>query len=105
MICATSPAMLEWGDSRTPGVGSTEQALDESDDREPPLGTVRPAFHDVLKARALNLAVPLQMVRGETYGLAAVQRSGGRRRRSSRHLQDEATCAWNFHTALYYKAG
>src|SRR5205823_13645105 len=47
----------------------------------------------------------LQMVRGETYGLAAVQSTGGRRRRSSRRLQDEATRAWNFHTALYYKAG
>jgi len=79
IICAPSPEMLEWVDSRRRDVDPTEQALDESDDRESPLGIVRPAFHDVLKARALNLAVPLQMVRGETYGLAAVQKSGGRR--------------------------
>jgi hypothetical protein len=63
-----------------------------------------PWFHDVLKARAMSLASPIQMVRPETYDpkKRRQQRNpfGGVRR-----LQDDATRAWNFHTALYYKAG
>jgi argonaute-like protein implicated in RNA metabolism and viral defense len=49
------------------------------------------------------LGIPLQMVRPSTY-------TGQRARKNKRHgssapLQDEATRAWNLHTALYYKAG
>jgi hypothetical protein len=39
------------------------------------------------------------MLRPDTYGSASSPRGQGRR------LQDQATTAWNFHTALYYKAG
>ena len=52
----------------------------------------------------MRLNIPIQMVRPGTYG-------GQRNRRNkeisrlNRTLQDEATRAWNFHTALYYKAG
>jgi hypothetical protein len=60
-----------------------------------------PSFHDLFKARALELAVPCQLSRPSTYDGDATR--GGVRPGSS--LQDEATRAWNFHTALYYKAG
>jgi hypothetical protein len=56
-------------------------------------------FHDLLKAQALGLACPLQIMRRETWEGAV---KGGDPRRP---LQDEATRAWNLHTALYYKAG
>lgn len=76
-----------------------EVPLDEgSDTDEAPRYT--PSFHDLFKARALGLAVPCQLVRPSTYGGGS--RSGVRPNSS---LQDEATRAWNFHVALYYKAG
>ncbi len=56
-------------------------------------------FHDVFKAQALDLQLPCQIVRPDTYGSPSAR--PGRERR----LQDKATTAWNFHTALYYKAG
>jgi hypothetical protein len=62
-----------------------------------------PAFHDVLKAGAMRFRVPLQLVRGSTYDSSRI----GRQRRRSwkpRGREDEATIAWNFFTALYYKA-
>lgn len=49
-------------------------------------------FRRALKARCLHLGVPLQLVRAAS--LSA----------SPRGLQDDATRAWNFSTALYYKA-
>ena len=62
------------------------------------------AFHDVLKARAMKLRVPLQLIRPSTYDArrAAPQRHKSWRRRQR---QDDASVAWNFLTALYYKAG
>ncbi len=63
-----------------------------------------PAFHDLLKAGAMRLRVPLQLVKGSTYDSSRV----GRQRRRSwkpRGREDEASIAWNFFTALYYKAG
>lgn len=59
-------------------------------------------FHDLLKAKSLTLGSPIQFVRPRTYDESAkeIQRSG-----RPKSLQDPATRAWNFHTALYYKAG
>ena len=63
-------------------------------------------FRDLLKAKLLSNAPPLQLIRSSTWdpSRAKVQKSG-RRRGSPRQMQDEATRAWNLHTALYYKAG
>ena len=65
--------------------------------RAPPPSTLN--FHDLFKAQAIDLPLPCQLLRPDTYGPS----SGGRTR--GRRLQDKATTAWNFHTALYYKAG
>ena len=62
-------------------------------------------FHHLLKARCMAVprACPLQLVLPGTYD-SSKRRRGRRRGRSVRPLQDDATRAWNFHTALYYKA-
>lgn len=69
-------------------------------------GQARPLdFHDYLKATSRNAAqVPLQLVLPSTYGgrMPAPPTGLGR---AGRTIQDEATRAWNLHTALYYKAG
>lgn len=49
-------------------------------------------FHNALKARAMANGLPTQLVWDSTL-------------RRSRGTQDPATVAWNFFTALYYKAG
>lgn len=61
-------------------------------------------LHDVLKAAAMRVGVPLQFVLPATYdpSLASKQTTATGRPRTQ---QDEATKAWNLHTALYYKAG
>ncbi len=55
-------------------------------------------FHDLLKARALRLGIPLQILRRSTWDESAPPPP-------RRSRQDEATRAWNLHVALYYKAG
>jgi hypothetical protein len=55
-------------------------------------------FHDLLKARALRLGKPLQILRRSTWDESVPPPP-------KRSRQDEATRAWNLHVALYYKAG
>jgi hypothetical protein len=75
-------------------------------DSEDGVGTdvVQFDFHDMLKARAMALRVPVQLVWPHTYD-AGRRRQQKRRPERTRNPQDEATRAWNLHTALYYKAG
>ncbi len=80
-----------------------EEIADDEDEDDQPRERRR-AFHDVLKARGMTVPVPIQMVRPGTYDLSRRRRQRARPERE-RGLQDEATRAWNFHTALYYKAG
>ncbi len=60
-------------------------------------------FHDLLKAKSLSLGRPLQLARPQTFGVKvpSLQKDQGARAGN----QDEATRAWNFFSALYYKAG
>jgi len=81
-----------------PPARDPEEAIDDSQDSETAYSI---NFHDLFKARALELPVPTQVLRPDTYG-------GGSTKKDSRRthtLQDKATRAWNFHVALYYKAG
>ena len=55
-------------------------------------------FHDMLKARVLQVRQPIQIIRRSTWDAATPPPVGQSR-------QDEATRAWNLHVALYYKAG
>ena len=59
-------------------------------------------FHDLLKAKSIGLRVPIQFVRPTTYDSSAKEIS---KKGTERGMQDPATRAWNFFTALYYKAG
>jgi len=81
---------------------TSDQELDEGSEISK---TERPrvAFHDALKAQGMRLGIPIQMVRPSTY--TGERKRGKGRSMSSSALQDEATRAWNLHTALYYKAG
>lgn len=77
--------------------------MDEDDDG--PIRGGKLVFHDMLKAEAMNLIQkPLQIVRPPTYD-DKMRRQQKRKPTKISTLQDEATRAWNFHTALYYKAG
>ena len=58
-------------------------------------------FRALLKAAAMRYSRPIQVIRRTTWD-PAFRPPGGEKKRS---LQDEATRAWNLHTALYYKAG
>ena len=57
-------------------------------------------FRAVLKARAMHYRTPIQIIRHTTWDPSFKPPNGDKPR-----LQDEATRAWNLHTALYYKAG
>jgi len=75
--------------------------LDDEETSETDIPEYKIDFHDYLKAISLNLPKPIQFVRPPTYDPDAKHiRSTG----NPRGLQDLATRAWNFHTALYYKA-
>lgn len=58
-------------------------------------------FHSLLKARSLRTSRPIQIIRRQTWDSSFRPKDGSQRRQQ----QDEATKAWNLHTALYYKAG
>lgn len=58
-------------------------------------------FHALLKARSLRYKQPIQIVRRNTWDSSFKDPRTGRAGAN----QDEATRAWNIHTALYYKNG
>ena len=63
----------------------------------------RTDLRDYLKAIALPVGVPLQLIRPESFGMR-VRRPRTTHLGLPRSLQDEATRAWNFFVALYYKS-
>lgn len=69
---------------------------DPEEDREPEEGEeeeyLESNFRRLLKARAMQYNIPIQIVRDRIVG-------------SKAGIQDQATIGWNFYTALYYKAG
>jgi len=73
-----------------------DDETDESEDAK----VVQYNFHHMLKAKAMAFRIPIQLVIPSTYG----QKIKITEKTLSRDLQDEATRAWNFFTALYYKA-
>ncbi len=95
LICAIPMSLLEAMDARPRG-----DADSEVDNRS---GS-RLDFHHLLKARAMDLKKPVQIILPMTYDKASRRRQKQRPERV-RQIQDEATIAWNLHTALYYKAG
>lgn len=100
LVVAPPPEVFALGDAPRPH--DAEPPIDESqelisDSGGSPHSALN--FHDLFKAQAIELQLPCQLLRPDTYGMIPSGRARGRR------LQDKATTAWNFHTALYYKAG
>jgi hypothetical protein len=60
----------------------------------------------MLKAQAMRHQKPIQLVLPMTYDPTKKlkPRPSANAKENARRLQDEATRAWNIHTALYYKA-
>jgi hypothetical protein len=88
LVCAVPPQLV---------------ALREPDVAESKGVGVRFDFHHMLKAKAMRTRVPVQLVLPETYDHSLSRRQKIRSTKL-RTRQDEATRAWNLHTALYYKA-
>jgi hypothetical protein len=64
---------------------------------------VRYDFRHLLKARSMRLRIPIQIILPATYDPSKARKQA--RTGVLRPLQDEATRAWNFFSALYYKSG
>jgi hypothetical protein len=101
LVVAPPPEIFALGD--TPRAAPVaDPPIDELQEPAPEQQASPPSslnFHDLFKAQAIDLQLPCQLSRPDTYGSVSAGRMRGRR------LQDKATTAWNFHTALYYKAG
>lgn len=96
IICARPEGLDEPPAGTFPSGEDTGEYVEIEDSPE-----LRPDFHDQLKAQALRYAAPLQIIRPRTWNDPSKPPKGVKRRA----VQDEATRAWNLHTALYYKAG
>lgn len=96
LLCATPFRLLKkmWEEDDEDAEDTTQS--EESEDE------IRLDFHDVLKAEAMKLGRPLQLVVPGTYD---EKKRLSRKRGGFRALQDEATRAWNLYVGLYYKAG
>ena len=88
---------------------TASRSSDDDDDDPDMVVRYRHDFHHCLKAAAMRLHTPIQLILPSTFGLGKRSKSTKRRRPQEqgkpRQLQDEATRAWNLFTALYYKAG
>ena len=103
LVCVPPHDLLAAVDKRRGIPANTEQReIDEGSERTGVHQPLTISFHDLLKAEGMRLSVPFQMVRPKTYGGVQPKKKG--RKTASIPLQDEATRAWNIHTALYYKA-
>lgn len=69
-----------------------DEVEEEDDDNAEDEGELESNFRRALKARTMQFAVPLQLIREISFEAVVKEQ------------QDEATKAWNFCTALYYKA-
>jgi len=65
---------------------------DDKTDESQDANVIQYNFHHMLKAKAMKFRIPIQLIIPSTY------------RGQIMEIQDEATRAWNFFTALYYKA-
>jgi hypothetical protein len=80
------------------------EAVDISDAEAPTHEQPVLDFHHLLKAKAMEHGVPIQLILPMTWDETKrlPQKARNLRLRSS---QDEATRAWNLHVAMYYKSG
>jgi len=84
-------------------VPEREEEKENSESSAPTAGEAVPDFHDLLKAKSMAFGKPIQLILPSTYD-ESKRRAQKRRAHLLQSHQDEATRAWNFHVALYYKA-
>jgi len=104
-VCAPPAELMEFLDAGVvaeEGESEPGESADTADAGEESETTATIDFHDLLKAKAMGLRKPIQMARPSTYDENAKPSTRGGEKRQ---VQDPATRAWNFHTALYYKGG
>lgn len=94
-VCAVPMNLLKFMTEEDILVANEEGVAEEEQKRD---------FHHLLKAKAMKLGKPVQIILPMTYD-EKKRLSQKRRTDRVRRLQDEATRAWNLYTALYYKAG
>lgn len=97
VVCAVPTDLLNATERERP----KDEEDDDDNNRDTSDGKID--FHDLLKARAMALRLPIQIMIPSTYD-PSKRRQQKRRANRVRRMQDEATRAWNIHTALYYKA-
>ncbi len=98
-ICALPMELLDLLEQRMQiNKGRVENNFGEQEDQ------THLDLHHMLKARAMQLKIPIQIVLPPTYD-ETKRRQQKIHAERARKPQDEATRAWNIHTALYYKAG
>ncbi len=103
LMCALPMNLLNYMMDKEETAGGEESTDGEDDDKdERPQKKID--FHHLLKARAMKLGKPIQIILPPTYD-ETKRRKQRRRKDEVKQLQDEATRAWNIYTALYYKAG
>lgn len=98
IICALPMELLDILELPNQESNGQEYDIDEEQENQLHLD-----LHHMLKARAMQLKTPIQIIRPSTYDETKLRKQKGHPERR-RKIQDEATRAWNFHTALYYKA-
>jgi len=97
---------LRVGDSKETAGDDAHQDANAPDESGPSGEAVALNFRDLLKATAMGVArlqAPIQLILPSSLD-PSLGRKLKIRQNETRSLQDEATRAWNFHTALYYKA-
>jgi len=107
LVCPLPEELLDALDAADSDEDDNEDDADPVKETKESNSKYRVDFHDLLKARCLVLpgACPLQLVLPGTYDPESKRRRKPRADDRARPLQDEATRAWNFWTAVYYKAG
>lgn len=101
LICAVPADLLDSLDP--PNVDDPDEVAAENQPGDI-VATNTIDFHHLLKAKTMHFGPPVQLVLPATYD-PSKRRRQKRRAERLRGLQDEATRAWNFYVALYYKAG
>ena len=99
ILCALPKILIE-----QLSIDTSQDTDDEEEKNEKYFITSKYNFRRLLKAESLKYRKPIQIVLPSTYD-KSVKKKFRIDSQLEGSLQDEATRAWNFFTALYYKAG
>ncbi len=100
LICALPESLLE---KMSVSSDETDGNNQNSSSNENTQQEIEMDFHDLFKAKVMALRKPTQIILPSTYNPKKKPKIG-KHKQKVQSIQDEATRAWNFYTALYYKA-